>query len=60
MDSNPVRGFWEYAKEQIDTMDIDTVDFCVEEGTIVVFFEVYQLTPGASGPVQVNLSLTVS
>ena len=60
MDANPDRGWWEDAKEQIDTMDIDTVDFCVEEGTIVVFFEVYQLTPGASGPVQVNLSLTVS
>lgn len=60
MDANPDRGWWEDAKEQIDTMDIDSIDFCIEGETVVVFFEVYQLTPGASGPVQVNLSLTVS
>ena len=59
INANLDRGWWEDAKEQIDAMDIDTIDFCIEDGTVVVFFEVYQLTPGASGPVQVNLSLTV-
>lgn len=54
MDANPNRGWWE------DAMDIDSIDFCVDEGKILVFFEVYQLAPGASGPVQVELSLTIN
>lgn len=60
MDANPNRGWWEDAKAKVDAMNIDSIDFCVDEGKVLVFFEVYQLAPGASGPVQVELSLTIN
>ena len=31
INANLDRGWWEDAKEQIDAMDIDTIDFCIEE-----------------------------
>lgn len=57
---NPNRGWDSDAKARVDEMEIDSMDFCVNQGKVIVLFETYELAPGMSGPVQVELSLSLS
>ncbi len=58
LSANSDRNWWDNAEEIVDDYSIDKMAFCLNKGKITVFFDTYELAPGASGPVVVELSLT--
>lgn len=54
---NPEDGWNDGAKETIEYYDTETMDFCIDHGEIMVFFESYELKSGMAGPVSIPLGI---
>ena len=57
---NPNRSWFDDAEETVDAYDIDEMKYLIQGSKVFVLFDTYELAPGMSGPVQVELSLTLS
>lgn len=57
---NPNRSWFDDAEETVDAYDIDEMKYVIQGSKVFVLFDTYELAPGMSGPVRVELSLTLS
>ena len=57
---NPNRYWFDDAEETVDAYDIDEMKYVIQGSKVFVLFDTYELAPGMSGPVRVELSLTLS
>ena len=57
---NPNRSWFDDAEETVGAYDIDEIKYVIQGSKVFVLFDTYELAPGMSGPVRVELSLTLS
>lgn len=50
---------WEGSYEKLSAYTLDTFDYSIIDGQIVLFFDVYEFFPGAHGPVTVHTGIYV-